>query len=155
LKVPLRGVRYTKDTSGKESQLGKGRNDQIVRYKVKMGDTLSSVAKRFNTSPSEIKRLNNTKGDVLQAGRIIKVGGQGVMSDNETEPAMQDGNSKAVKKTVAKTPDHETPGAVYTVQRGDTLANIAKKNNVSLDRLLELNKLNKTNIRPGQLIVVK
>jgi len=77
LKVPLRGVRYAKDTSGKASPRDKGRNEQIARYKVKKGDTLSSVAKRFNTSPSEIRRLNNIKGDVLQAGRIIKVGGQG------------------------------------------------------------------------------
>ena len=77
LKVPLRGVRPVKDTSGEVSKPEKGQSEQITRYKVKKGDTLSSVAKRFNTSPSEIRRLNNIKGDVIQAGRIIKVGGQG------------------------------------------------------------------------------
>jgi membrane-bound lytic murein transglycosylase D len=75
LKVPLRGVRPAKDKSGEASKPDKGQNEQITRYKVKRGDTLSSVAKRFNTSPSEIRRLNNIKGDVLQAGRTIKVGG--------------------------------------------------------------------------------
>jgi membrane-bound lytic murein transglycosylase D len=156
LKVPFRGVRYAKDTSGKASPRDKSRNDQIDRYKVKKGDTLSSVAKRFNTVPSEIKRINNIKGDALQTGRIIKVVGPGIMTDSETESARQGGGKKAVKKTAEKTIEPGTPGAVHTVQRGDTLANIAKKNNVSLDRLLELNKLDKTdNIRPGQIIVVK
>ncbi|PKN05729.1 MAG: lytic transglycosylase [Deltaproteobacteria bacterium HGW-Deltaproteobacteria-9] len=156
LKVPLRGTRYAKDTSGKAPPHDKGRSEQIGSYKVRKGDTLSSVAKRFNTVPSEIRRLNNIKGDALQAGRIIKVGGQGIVTDGETGPARQDGGRKAVKKTTIKTPEPGTPGAVYTVQSGDTLAKIARTNNVNLDKILELNKLDKTdNIRPGQLIVVK
>jgi membrane-bound lytic murein transglycosylase D len=156
LKVPLRGGRSAKDTSGEVSQPDKGQNEQITRYKVKKGDTLSSVAKRFNTSPSEIRRLNNIKGDVLQAGRIIKVGGQGVVSESETEPAMQSGGKKAVKDTTGKTAAHETAKAAYKVKEGDTLGNIARKNNISLARILELNNLEKgDNIRPGQLIVVK
>lgn len=77
LKVPLREVRSKKDTSGQASKPDKSQNEQITRYKVKKGDTLSSVAKRFKTSPSEIRRLNNIKGDAIQSGRIIKVGGQG------------------------------------------------------------------------------
>ncbi len=156
LKVPLRRVRSAKDTSGEVSKPDKGQNEQITRYKVKKGDTLSSVAKRFNTSPSEIRRLNNIKGDVLQAGRIIKVGGQGVVSESETEPAMQSGGKKAVKDTTGKTVAHETAKTVYKVKEGDTLGNIARKNNISLARILELNNLDKgDNIRPGQLIVVK
>ena len=156
LNVPFRGVRYAKDTSGQVTQRDKGQNEQITRYKVKKGDTLSSVAKRFNTSPSEIRRLNNIKRDVLQAGRIIKVGGRGVMSDSETEPAMQRGGKKADKDTTGKTVTPETGGAVYRVQKGDSLDKIARKSNVSLARILELNNLDKgDNIRPGQLIVVK
>jgi membrane-bound lytic murein transglycosylase D len=156
LKVPLRGASYAKDTSGQVSKPDKGQNEQITRYKVKKGDTLSSVAKRFSTSPSEIRRLNNIKGDVLQAGRILKVGGQGVMSESDTEPAMQSGGKKAVKDTTGKTAADETAKTVYKVKEGDTLGNIARKNNISLARILELNNLDKgDNIRPGQLIVVK
>jgi membrane-bound lytic murein transglycosylase D len=156
LKVPFRGVRYAKDTSGQVPKPDKGQNEQITRYKVKKGDTLSSVAKRFNTSPSEIRRLNNIKGDVLQAGRIIKIGGQGVMSDSVTEPAMQSGGKKAVKDTTGKAVIPETEGAVYTVQKGDSLDKIARKSNVSLAKILKLNGLATTAvIRPGQVIVVK
>ena len=154
LKVPLRRVRYAQNTSGKAAQRDKGRDEQIVRYKVKKGDSLWSVAKQFNIVPSDIRRLNNIKGDALQTGRIIKVGGPGTMTDSETEPARQ--GRKVVKKTADKTLDDGTPGSVYAVQKGDTLGKIARMNNVSLGRLLELNKLDKTdNIRPGQLIVVK
>jgi len=157
LKLP-QGVRYAAGSSGKASQRDNSGNQQIIRYTVKKGDTLSSVAKRFNTVSSEIRKLNNIKGDVLQTGRIIKIGGPGIVTDGETEPAAkQSDGRKVVKKAAGEAaPGQETPGAAYIVQKGDTLVNIARKNNVSLSRILDLNKLDKTdNIRPGQLIVVK
>jgi membrane-bound lytic murein transglycosylase D len=159
LKVPLRGgVRYSKDTSGQSSERDKSQNEQIRRYKVKRGDTLSSLAQRFKTTPAEIKKLNKIKGDSLQAGRIIKVGAQAGVAKRETEPVKQRGGKKVVKKknTAGKVIADEAPGATYTVQKGDSLNKVAKKNNVRLSRILELNKLDKTdNIRPGQVIVVK
>ena len=44
----------------------------------------------------------------------------------------------------------------YKVKKGDSLDRIAKKNNVKVAKLIELNNLEKReNIRPGQLIVVR
>jgi membrane-bound lytic murein transglycosylase D len=158
LKVPLRVVRYKKDASGQANDRDKGQHEQIARYKVKKGDTLSSVAQRFNTTPQDLKKLNKIRGDSLQAGRIIKVGAQNGVSKVETEPVKQSNSKKAAKKKISagKVNTDETAGATYTVRQGDSLNKIAKKNNIGLARILELNKLDKTdNIRPGQVIVVK
>ena len=42
-------------------------------YEVQGGDTLSLVAKAFNTSVSKIRELNNLKGDGLRVGQKLKV----------------------------------------------------------------------------------
>ena len=42
-------------------------------YTVQSGDTLSLVAKAFNTSVSKIKEMNNLKGDGLRVGQKINV----------------------------------------------------------------------------------
>jgi membrane-bound lytic murein transglycosylase D len=97
LKVPIRGVRYTKDTSGQPSERDKSQNEQLSRYKVKKGDTLSVLAQRFKTTPAEIRRLNKIKGDSLQAGRIIKIGVQSGASKSETETVKQSGGKKVAR----------------------------------------------------------
>jgi LysM repeat protein len=42
------------------------------------------------------------------------------------------------------------------VRNGDSLGKIAKKNGISLDKILEMNKLaREDNIHPGQVIILK
>ena len=40
---------------------------------VQSGDTLSVIAKAFNTSVSKIREMNNLKGDTLRVGQKLKV----------------------------------------------------------------------------------
>lgn len=44
-----------------------------LSYKVKKGDTLHSLAQRFDTSISEIKKINNIKGSSLRIGQTLKL----------------------------------------------------------------------------------
>jgi len=43
------------------------------RYKVKRGDTLSSIAGRFETTPAKIRQLNNLKTDKVYVGQVLKI----------------------------------------------------------------------------------
>jgi LysM repeat protein len=45
----------------------------VQQYKVSAGETLTSIAKRFNTSVDDIKTLNNLTADDLKPNQIIKV----------------------------------------------------------------------------------
>lgn len=45
----------------------------IQRYKIKRGDTLASLAKRFDVSVSDLKKMNNIRGSKLKTGTTIKV----------------------------------------------------------------------------------
>lgn len=42
-------------------------------YKVNKGDTLYSLAKKFNSNPEDIKQINHIKNNKLQSGQIIKI----------------------------------------------------------------------------------
>ncbi len=44
-----------------------------VNYKVNTGDSLYSIAKKYNTTVAEIKRLNNLTSNLLSIGQILNV----------------------------------------------------------------------------------
>lgn len=54
-------------------QQRKSRSSRAQIHKVKRGDTLSSIARKYNTSVEQLCRLNNIpKGKMLSLGQIIK-----------------------------------------------------------------------------------
>jgi membrane-bound lytic murein transglycosylase D len=50
-----------------------GAAGQTISYRVKDGDTLFSIAKRFNTSVDEIKVLNALSSNILKEGQLLNV----------------------------------------------------------------------------------
>lgn len=89
-------------------------------YIVAQGDTLYSIAKKYNTTVNDLKELNKLNTNNLTIGQKIKI--------PETNSS--------------QTPETE---AYYKVISGDTLYSIAKKFNTTVDNLKELNNL-KTNL---------
>lgn len=45
----------------------------VVKYRVQRGDNLGKIARKFNTSVPEIKRLNNMKRNTIAVGQVITV----------------------------------------------------------------------------------
>lgn len=100
-------------------------------YTVKPNDTLYTIAAYFNTTPRELARLNNlTNANIIITGQVLKV----PLTDSLPE----------------------TPNTTrYTVQRGETLAQIAKKFETSVAVLRQLNDIaNQNLIFAGQIINV-
>ena len=50
-----------------------GAHRQTISYRIKNGDTLFSIAKRFNTSVEEIKGLNALKSNIVKVGQLIHI----------------------------------------------------------------------------------
>lgn len=97
-------------------------------YVVEKGDTLYGIAKRFNTSVQSIKELNNLKSDNITIGQTLRV-----RSNNDTNPL---------------------ECIVYTVKKGDTLYNISKKYNTTVDELKRYNNLQTNTLNIGDRIVI-
>jgi len=115
---------------------GLSSNAFAIHYKVKNGDTLYSISKKFNVSVIDIKKANNLKKTTIKANQVLKIA---------TSPK---GTSKS---TVSK----NTISSYYVVKKGDTLSKIAQKNRIPLKKLMALNNIHSKKIRAGQKIVLR
>ena len=99
---------------------GEGNN-----YTVQAGDTLYSIAKRFNITVNDLRNANNLTSDLLRVGQILVIPTRDV-SNNIT----------------------------YTVQRGDTLYNIARRYNTTVNELVRANNLTSDVLFIGQTLTI-
>ena len=149
LKIPVRGYRYAGGRTNQQSGNRIEATEASIRYRVRSGDTLSSLARRFATTVPEIKKTNKLKGNVLKAGQFIMLAHQkgGNNGNDEKVSRKKRGGETTSVKTISRT---------YTVRKGDCLSEIARENNIALDKILDLNNLaHKDIISPGQTITVK
>jgi len=126
----------------KESWLARGssRTTQVLS-----GDTLSSIAKKNNVSLDELVRFNNIKDqDNIKVGQTLKIPDK---PSKEPKPKQKNQESvrteKAKKKTEPTKPTKpkSKTSKDYIIKSGDTLSQIAKKNNTTVDKLASLNDI--------------
>ena len=115
-------------------------NTQDITYIVKKGDSLYSIANKFNTTVDILKRINNLTSNTLYIGQVLTV------LDNVT-----DNYGKSCYGTSYVEPTYET----YTVRKGDSLYVIAKKYNTTVDNLKKLNNLTTNSLSIGQVLKVR
>jgi cell wall-associated NlpC family hydrolase len=111
-------------------------------YIVKKGDTLYQISKKFNVSVSEIKRANNLKSNRLVAGMRLEIN------------KGKEGQSKTNKKITTKKPLSQEEPKTYVVKKGDNIWRIAKRFNISVDDLKEINELQDNSIKVGQKLYI-
>lgn len=101
--------------------------DRII-YKIKWGDTLTGIAKTYNTTVRNLVEINNIKNpNLIYAGETIVVSYNHINSTRKT----------------------------YKVKWGDTLSEIAIKYNVTVEYLVEVNKIRNPNlIYVGETLII-
>lgn len=120
----------------------KAPGDEIptTEYKVKKGDTLFSIAAKFNTKIDVLLKLNDMKRqDTIFIGREIIVPADEESNEDEDEEI----NKKQSKK-MDKSIKRKKPYTYYTVKKGDTLFIVAKKHSTTLAELLKINHMKMT-----------
>ena len=98
-------------------------------YVVQKGDSLYSIAQRFNTTVDTIKRLNNLTSNTLQVGQVL------IISESTISP----GPSNYI---------------TYTVKSGDSLWKIANQFGVSVNDIVTLNNLGSNVLQIGQQLKI-
>ena len=101
-------------------------------HQVKAGDTLFSIARRYNTTVAHIKANNQLTSDALSIGQMLRIG------------------QNAPQQTVVPQENLQ----YHTVQRGDTLYSIARRYGTTVDALQRINKLSGNSISPGMRLIV-
>lgn len=107
-----------------------------VAHKVNKGDTLFSIAQRYNINVADLVTANNLRGHNLQVGQVLKID-TNAKSKRMLASARRTGNSKA-----------NIIPASYTVKKGDTLTSIAQRLNIPVSKLKKVH--GKQVLRPGQ-----
>ena len=99
-------------------------------YRVKSGDTVTQIAKRFGTSITAIAKLNNLgPKSLIRVGQVLKL------------------------TSGASSPKSEAES--YRVKPGDTLSAIASRHGLTLSELTAINRISSsTLIYPGQVLRV-
>jgi len=118
-----------------------------IHHKVKSGETLNKIAQANRVTVSEIKSWNNLSGNVIRTGQLLVVG--------KKEKTTESQENLAENKSASK-PKSNNQFIYYTVQRGDTLWNIAQKHDgCSVEEIKKLNNIrNEKSLKPGQKIKV-
>jgi len=94
-------------------------------YVVKNGDTLWSIAKKYNISVNDLKNLNNLTNNLLNIGQTLKVTDDNIFNND-----------------------------VYIVKSGDTLYGIANQYDITVDELKNYNNLVSNSLSIGQELLI-
>lgn len=150
--------------------------DTNTYYTVKKGDSLYSIALKYNMTANELKELNNLTSNILSVGQRLRVNKNVPESSNTYKVVAGDNLYSIANKyntTVAElkklnnlSSNNLSIGQVliittstssnntYKVTNGDTLYSIARKYNISVDELKRLNNLSSNNLLIGQILKV-
>ena len=99
-------------------------NNNGSTYTVKSGDSLWSIARKYDTTVSELQNLNNLTSTTLQVGQVLQL------------------------------PSTTTSGQTYIVKAGDSLWNIANRFGTTVDAIKEKNNLTNNNLTIGQILTI-
>ncbi len=118
------------------------------RYQIKSGDSLSTIARRHNTTVELLSRINKLHGNRIRAGRhlLIPVSSQSVehyvYSAEQRRESIQNRQRKGSKQH-------------YMVKPGDSLWKIARDHNVSYKKLAKWNGMAPGDpLKTGQTLVI-
>jgi len=110
-----------------------------VYHRVRHGETLSVIARKYRTSIGRIMRTNNLRrSNFIVAGQRLKIPQHGFM---QSEPP--------VSRQLAK-----GESITHIVRKGDSLWTIARKYGTTTTKIQELNNLTSTNLYQGQVLTI-
>ena len=148
--------------------------DSSDEYIVKKGDTLYSIARKFNISVDELKKLNNLSSNIISIGQVLKVSNdksnniyivkkgdtlyQIAKKYNVTVDSIKKANGLTSNiLTISQElliPENINEDIIYVVKKGDTLYSIARKYNISVNNLKIYNNLSSNLLSINQKLYI-
>lgn len=140
---------------------------QRVTHKVRKGETLATIARKYDCSTSELKKWNKLRKSSVYKGQSLKVYVQvkqhatpakepkTIQTTEQmaatSEPVTEE---KAVVPAVQKHITQPVEPKIYVVKRGESLGKVAAKYHVTTKELMAWNNMKKQNVLVGQKLRV-
>ena len=108
-------------------------------HTVRAGDTLASIANRYDVTVVRLKRANRLTGDVLRIGQKLEI------------PAKSESAPRPVVPAAA---NEQSAAGLYRVRQGDSLYSLSRRFGVSVESLRDVNGLRGSSLSIGQKLVI-
>lgn len=159
---------YARRSVVEPGQLSKSSDMKLVvkYHKVKRGETLSKIARKYGVTVTNLKKWNGLKSNRLRRGQNLRVNlYEKVDEEADNEPETDTAPAVATT-TKAHTDDGEATSSsndnakpegtlkYHKVGRGETLGKIAERYGVTVAQLQDWNNLSSTRINRGQRLKV-
>lgn len=132
---------YVSDPAATTQTNDRRRQAEVKNYTINSGDTLYSIARRNNVTINDLKQWNNLTSDTIYTNVNLIISNPNATAEDDNVASETPVNNSASTKN-------------YTVQSGDTLFAIARRNNVSVDQLREWNNISGSLIYANRPIIV-
>jgi membrane-bound lytic murein transglycosylase D len=119
-------------------------------HRVKRGESLGSIARKYGLTVNELQRLNKLKSTKIRQGQKLKI------SENQPNEETKSTSSEVVVDAPKPKVDKPNPKEeIYIVKSGDSLWKIARKyRGVSEEDIKKWNRCG-DDLRPGQKLIIK
>ncbi|BFN14332.1 LysM peptidoglycan-binding domain-containing protein [Marinobacter sp. RI1] len=134
-----------------QTALAKFPSEQRVswqNYKVRKGDSLNTIARKFSTTPSVIQQVNKLNSDLIRIGQQLLI---------PSSTKGSDAYALSQAQRLERTQDRKRSGnkVRYTVRRGDTFWDIAREHRVSVREVAAWNGMAPGDpLIPGKELVI-
>ena len=118
------------------------------RHRISNGETMSSIAAKYNTTIHHLKKVNNMRGNMIREGKYLVIP---VASRNREDYALTAGQRK---KSIQNS-SHGKKRITHIVQNGDSFWKIARNYDVGTHELAKWNAMAvRDKLQTGQKLVV-
>lgn len=130
-------------------------NDR-VRHKVRSGEFLGSIARKYGVSVSSIKRWNGLRSDNLRIGQRLTIHPRRMPGNSTASSSSKKKTSSSASKPKSTSPKANGNFNVYVVKNGDSFYSIAKAYpGISAQNIMDWNNIpNAKRLKPGMSLKI-
>lgn len=125
----------------------------VTEHTVVAKENLNLIAKKYNTTVEDIKRLNGLTSNNLQIGQLLKI--PSADSITNTASATVSTNNVPTELPTSTERINMGPSFEHTVTANETIYTIAQKYGLTTYQLTTYNNLTSNNLTVGQKLVIK
>ena len=118
-------------------------------HTVKKGESLGSIARKYNVTVSKLKNWNRLKRETIHVGQKLTIYRSGGPMAQVSQPSK---NTKSSGKTSTST---TTTTKTHVVKKGETLSSIAKKYGCTVSDIKKWNGMKSNTVKVGQKLTIK
>jgi membrane-bound lytic murein transglycosylase D len=123
---------------------------QKIVYRVRSGDVLGTIARKYHVRISDLKSWNRINGTLIHIGQRLNIWVLPTYTEKTKQLYTVDLPEAVKNEDKVVSGD----GHIYKVRSGDSLWSISKENNTTIEKLKTANKLGTNTIKPGQSLLI-